>query len=119
LRGPTVSVGPAPSVPDFSRPLPVELPLACRKHAGERAVLVNDTYLVLVELHDLEVTLHRGPRLLQKLIQPRMLELRHAQVVELDCDASERLNHPAHPGFQNPHEAALSPQESPFRLRDM
>jgi hypothetical protein len=48
-----------------------------------------------------------------------MLEFRHAQVVQLNRDASERLPNPAHARLENAHEAPLSPQESPFGLRDM
>ena len=97
---------------------PVELPFTRREHARQRAVLVDDAHLVLIELDDVEMTLHRRASLLQQLVDPRMLELRYAQVVQLHGYALERLQDPPHTRLENAHEAPLSPQQSTFGLRD-
>src|SRR6185437_10977335 len=88
------------------------------KDARDLAVLVDHADLAIGELHDLKVSRDRLPAGFQQEVDPRVLELRHGQVMNLDCGPAQRIEDPVHARLENGVEAPVTELQATLVLGD-
>src|SRR3984957_117650 len=95
---------------------PVQLTLTGRQHRFQTAVLVDQSDLAVAQFHNHQVPLDQCARLRDQHVDPRMLELRHRNVVHLDLRPVQRIEHPVHTRLHDRLEAAVTKQKSALVL---
>src|ERR1700722_4446289 len=97
---------------------PVQLTLTRRQHRHQAIVLVDQSDLAVSQLDNHQVPLDHGARLGDQYIDPRVLELRHRDVVQLDLGPGEGGEKQVHAGLHDRLEAAVTKQKSALVLRN-